>query len=83
MHFIEKDRKVLIFYSFSKTRKKAQTALQDTMQMSDERAVVRHGHALIFSAFHAIKHLALIEHTAAAMDDELILLQILGEGLAT
>ena len=50
--------------------------------MSDERAVVRHGHALIFSAFHAIKHLALIEHTAAAMDDELILLQILGEGLA-
>ena len=82
MHFIEKDRKVLIFYSFSKTRKKAQTALQDTMQMSDARAVVRHGHALIFSAFHAIKHLALIEHTAAAMDDELILLQILGEGLA-
>ena len=82
MHFIEKDRKVLIFYSFSKTRKKSQTALQDTVQMSDERAVVRHGHALIFRAFHAVEHLALIEHTAAAMDDELILLQILGEGLA-
>ena len=64
-------------------RKKPQTALQDTVQMSDERAVVRHGHALIFRAFHAVEHLALIEHTAAAMDDELILLQILGEGLAT
>ena len=63
-------------------RKKSQTALQDTVQMSDERAVVRHGHALIFSAFHAVEHLALIEHTAAAMDDELILLQILREGLA-
>ena len=64
-------------------REKSQTALQDTVQMSDERAVVRHGHALIFSAFHAVEHLALIEHTAAAMDDELILLQILWEGLAT
>ena len=64
-------------------RKKPQTALQDTVQMSDERAVVRHGHALIFRAFHAVEHLTLIEHTAAAMDDELILLQILGEGLAT
>ena len=64
-------------------REKSQTALQDTVQVSDERAVVRHGHALIFSAFHAVEHLALIEHTAAAMDDELILLQILGEGLAT
>ena len=63
-------------------REKSQAALQDTVQMSDERAVVRHGHALIFSAFHAVEHLALIEHTAAAMDDELILLQILGEGLA-
>lgn len=63
-------------------REKSQTALQDTVQVSDERAVVRHGHALIFSAFHAVEHLALIEHTAAAMDDELILLQILGEGLA-
>ena len=63
-------------------RKKPQTALQDTVQMSDERAVVRHGHALIFRAFHAVEHLALIEHTAAAMDDELIFLQILGEGLA-
>ena len=63
-------------------RKKPQTALQDTVQMSDERAVVRHGHALIFRAFHAVEHLALIEHTAAAMDDELILLQILREGLA-
>ena len=63
-------------------RKKPQTALQDTVQMSDERAVVRHGHALILGAFHAVEHLALIEHTAAAMDDELILLQILGEGLA-
>ena len=63
-------------------REKSQTALQDTVQVSDERAVVRHGHALIFSAFHAVEHLALIEHTAAAMDDEPILLQILGEGLA-
>ena len=63
-------------------REKSQTALQDTVQVSDERAVVRHGHALIFSAFHAVEHLALIEHTAAAMDDELILLQILREGLA-
>ena len=63
-------------------REKSQTALQDTVQVSDERAVVRHGHVLIFSAFHAVEHLALIEHTAAAMDDEPILLQILGEGLA-
>ena len=63
-------------------RKESQTTLQDTVQMSDERAVVCHGHALIFSAFHAVEHLALIEHTAAAMDDELIFLQILGEGLA-
>ena len=63
-------------------REKPQTALQDTVQMSDERAVVRHGHALIFRAFHAVEHLALIEHTAAAMDDELIFLQLLGEGLA-
>ena len=62
-------------------REKSQTALQDTVQMSDERAVVRHGHALILGTFHAVEHLALIEHTAA-MDDELILLQILREGLA-
>ena len=63
-------------------REKSQAALQDTVQMSDERDVVRHGHALILGTFHAVEHLALIEHTAAAMDDELILLQILREGLA-
>ena len=50
-------------------REKSQTALQDTVQMSDERAVVRHGHALILGTFHAVEHLALIEHTAAAMQD--------------
>ena len=34
------------------------------------------------AAMHAIEHLALIEHAAAAVDDETILFQILGEGLA-
>ena len=69
-------------FQVDEIREDFQAALQDAVQMSDECAVVRHGHALIFCAFHAIEHLALIEHAAAAVDDETILLQILGEGLA-
>ena len=55
--------------------------MEDTVQMRDEYAVVRHGDVLVFGAFHAVKHFARIQHTAAAMDDQTIFLQVFGECL--
>ena len=62
-------------------REDFQAARQNAVQLRDECAVVRHGNALILGAFHAIKHFTRVEHAAAAMNDEAVLLQIFGKGL--
>ena len=53
--------------------------LQNSMHVSDGDTVIRHRNFLIAGAFLAVSHLTLVEHAAAAMDDETIRREIFRE----
>ena len=45
---------------------------EDAVDVGDGHAVVDHGDACLFGGLHAVSHFLFIEHTASAMEDELV-----------
>ena len=52
------------------TSEYARCALEDSLHIGDEQAVIDERHALALGLVQAVEHLALVEHAPAAVDDE-------------
>ena len=60
-------------------RQHHRTAFQNPMNGADQHAVIDHGHILQHTAFGAILHFSLIEHTAAAVHDQGVGRKVIGK----
>ena len=65
--------------TLQKTMEDFNTPVENAVHMRDGGTIVGHGHILFFCTFQSMAHLLLVEHAAAAVNDQAIRVKVFRE----